>query len=50
MIGKTNFKQKMMPGQEPYTEQEWAELQDLFDGAALAEELFDLDELERGNT
>lgn len=39
---------KMMPGQIPYTAEEWAILQDLFDGACMAEELSDLDELENG--
>lgn len=38
---------KMMPGQEPYTAKELAILSELLDGAALAEELYDLDELER---
>lgn len=39
---------RMMPGQEPYTEQEKAILQDLISGACEAEEVFDLDELEEG--
>ncbi len=43
------FKVKMMPGQEPYTEEEWAILQDLFEGAGQAEEMFELDDLERAS-
>jgi hypothetical protein len=44
------FEQKMMPGQEPYTEAESDTLHDLVSDAAKAVETVDLDELERTAT
>ena len=41
------MRQKMMPDQEPYTEEQERELYRLIVSACRAEELFDLDELER---
>lgn len=38
---------KMMPGQAPYTPEQEARLQEMLADACEAEELFDLDELER---
>ena len=39
-------KPKMMPGQTPYTDEEWEKLQGLGRDALEAEEVFSLDELE----
>ena len=39
-------KPKMMPGQTPYTDEEWEKLQGLGKDALEAEEVFSLDELE----
>jgi hypothetical protein len=36
----------MMPGQEPYTEEEWSRVRSMIEDAAVATEMFTQDELE----